>query len=244
MHSIRYRFLATAITLALLLSATTGHADNATHTFDANGRLYQVIGPNWTTTYTYDGAGNVTNVVKTTTVFSLLSVASRKVHGTAGNFEIPLDTSVAIGGAVSIEPRAIGAGHTIVFKFNSPITNPGTAIAYDKLGAQIGSATTAASGNEVRVTLTGSTLNTKRVRVEVSGVNGGGTVYSVAMGFLLADVNSGGSVNSIDKIAVSARSGQSVSMNNAPFDVNASGGINGSDILTVNGQMSMVLESP
>ncbi len=235
--------LITAIAaLALALTMTVAHADTATHTYDANGRLSQVIGPNWTTTYTYDNAGNVTNIARTTTQMSLLSVASRKTHGTVGSLEIPLDMSVAIGGAVSIEPRTIGAGHMIVFKFNSPITNAGTAIAYDKLGAQIGSATTAASGNEVRVTLTG-TLNTKRIRIDVSGVNGGGTVYSVAMGFLQGDVSGNGAVNASDKTAVSARSGQSA-LNNAPFDINVSGAISASDISGVQGQIGQLLEAP
>ncbi|MBL0122647.1 MAG: hypothetical protein IPP88_07895 [Betaproteobacteria bacterium] len=36
-----------------------------------------------------------------------------------------------ISGAISVEPRAIGAGHVMVFRFDSPITAEGAATALD-----------------------------------------------------------------------------------------------------------------
>ncbi|MEP7155876.1 MAG: fibronectin type III domain-containing protein, partial [Betaproteobacteria bacterium] len=48
----------------------------------------------------------------------LVAVYSRKTHGTGGDFfDLPVKTGVAIGGAVSVEPR-IGTSHQIVFQFD------------------------------------------------------------------------------------------------------------------------------
>ncbi len=60
---LRHSHFLLAVTIAIAGSFLV-HADTAQHTFDANGRLYQVISTNWTTTYFYDGAGNVTNFVR------------------------------------------------------------------------------------------------------------------------------------------------------------------------------------
>ena len=56
---------------------------------------------------------------------SLDGVASRKTHGSAGIFDLPIATIPAINGNISIEPRAGSTTHLIVFKFNETITAPG-----------------------------------------------------------------------------------------------------------------------
>ncbi|MEQ1518242.1 MAG: hypothetical protein ABL931_17310, partial [Usitatibacteraceae bacterium] len=52
-------------------------------------------------------------------------VQSRKSHGVAGTFDLALDNTLAAPN-VTLESRAIGAGHTIVFQFNTPITAAGS----------------------------------------------------------------------------------------------------------------------
>ena len=67
-HSCRTRLLPRAVLLALGVSAggSTLAADQINYTYDALGRLQTVTYPNSTTvTYTYDPAGNRTQVTNT-----------------------------------------------------------------------------------------------------------------------------------------------------------------------------------
>ena len=96
---------------------------------------------------------------------TLTAVQSRKVHGPAGPFELRIDTVPGIGGAITVEPRAIGAGHQIVFQFDAPIipNNIGVPSAIDETGAVIGALTLSATANEAIVTITDLADN-KRAR--------------------------------------------------------------------------------
>jgi Dockerin type I domain len=172
-------------------------------------------------------------------MLSLISVFSRKVHGAAGTFDMPIDLAQVISGAVTVEPRAIGAGHAIVFQFNNTITAAGTATALDSSSQPIGSAVAAASGNEVVVTLTGVPDN-RRLTLGLTGVNGS-TNASAAMGFLVGDVNNSRSVNATDIAGIKARSGQATAAASYRFDLNASGGINATDIAAVKARSGLVL---
>ncbi|MEQ1518586.1 MAG: dockerin type I domain-containing protein, partial [Usitatibacteraceae bacterium] len=171
--------------------------------------------------------------------FSLLAVQSRKTHTGIGAFDIPIDTAVAIGGLVTVEPRTIGLGHTIVFQFSGPVTSVGGVTSLDAASAPIGSATTAIAGNDVVVTLTGVPEN-RRANITLSGVNTS-TSATVAMGFMVGDVNNTRSVNSSDISGVKARSGQTTTALNFKFDVNSSGAINSSDISAVKARSGQVL---
>lgn len=46
----------------------------------------------------------------------LTAVLSRKTHGTAGSFDLPIALNTPINGAISVEPRAMGINHTLVFQ--------------------------------------------------------------------------------------------------------------------------------
>ena len=140
----------------------------------------------------------------TAQALALTAVQLRKVHGTAGALDIPVDTAQNIAGAVTVEPRVIGTGHQIVFQFDAAITAPGSASATDEIGATVGSVTPAAAGNDVVVTLTGIPDN-KRFRVGLTNVNGVGLDVSAAVGFLLGDVNDSRDVASTDVAAIKAR---------------------------------------
>ena len=163
---------------------------------------------------------------------TLTAVQSRKAHGAAGNFDIALDTTQNIGGAVTVEPRAIGAGHQLVFQFDVPISVPGTASAVDEAGAAVDTAPPVAAGNEVVVTLAGVADN-KFVTLSLANVNGTLSPSPVSLGFLLGDVDNTHSVNSSDITGVKSRSGQTTTALNFKFDVNATGTINSADIATV-----------
>ena len=158
---------------------------------------------------------------------------SRKTHG-AGDFDLPIDTTL-VPPAITVEPRAIGAGHTIVFRFNVLVTSAGTVSI-----APVGTATAAISGNDVLVTLANIPDN-QRVTVTLANVNGSLNPPPAAIGFLVGDVNNSRSVNSSDISGVKARSGQTTDASNFRFDVNASGAINSSDISAVKARSGLSL---
>lgn len=164
----------------------------------------------------------------------LTAVLSRKTHGSAGDFELMIDTSL-IAPAVTVEPRAIGAGHTIVFQFSGPVNAAGTASV-----SPAGTAVAAFSGNEVRVALT-NVADNQRVTVTLSGVNGSLNPPSVSIGFLVGDVNNTRSVNPADLSAIRARAGQTVDGSNWRFDLNTSGTVTASDIAAVKARQGRAL---
>lgn len=167
---------------------------------------------------------------------ALLAVQSRKLHATAKH-DIAVNTLV--GAPLSVEPRSIGNGHTIVFQFNVPIASGVTANVLDALNTPIGTVTGAPSGNDAVVTIGGLPDN-QRVTISLANVNGSGN-FSVAMGFLIGDVNGTGSVNSSDIAGVKARSGQTTDAANFRFDLNATGTISSSDISAVKARSGLTL---
>ncbi|MBL8524942.1 MAG: hypothetical protein JNN20_14725 [Betaproteobacteria bacterium] len=159
-----------------------------------------------------------------TPALGLLGVQSRKLHTGVQDFDLPIQTPVAIDGAITVEPRSIGAGHRIVFQFNGAISDAGTVTAVDSASAPIGNATASFQGNEVTVTLTGVPDN-KRVRVNLSNVNNAGVTAEASIGFLVGDVNGTGRVNASDISAIKTRVGQAASMTHFRFDLNTSGNV-------------------
>lgn len=167
------------------------------------------------------------------------TVASRKTHGAAGTFDIAVDGAQPITGPVTVEPRIIGAGHTVVFQFNNPINIAGTAAVVDGTNIAVG-ASAVAAGNEVIVTIP-SLAENKRVTISLTGVNGVLNTAPISMGFLVGDVNNTRSVSSSDISGVKARSGQTTTASNFNFDVNTSGAINSADISAVSARSGWVL---
>ena len=190
----------------------------------------------------YNPAPQVTQsfTVNTSVVLSLVSVVSRKVHGTAGTFEIAINPLTAISGLIDVEPRAIGTGHTIVFSFNIPVTSIGTVTSLDATSTAIGSVSPVISGNNVIVTLTGIPDN-RRAKITVPGVNGTGLVPSASIGFLIGDQNNSRSITGTDIGVVRGRSGQAVTATNFRSDLNASGTLTGTDVSIVRPRSGLVL---
>ncbi len=165
----------------------------------------------------------------------LLSAASIKTHGAVGPFELPIAAVANINAAVTVEPRIIGSGHTIVFRFDIPISSPGNVTLAQSLPAGGAMATAAASSNpnEIIVTLTGVSDN-QRVAISLANINNlPGATANAFVGFLVGDVDNSRSVTPGDVSSVKARSGQTTVAANFRFDLNASGTINASDVAAV-----------
>ncbi|MCY7389040.1 MAG: DUF1800 family protein [Burkholderiales bacterium] len=172
---------------------------------------------------------------------SLTGAQSRKVHGTAGTYDLALDRAASVTGAVTVESRIPVNGHLIVFQFDAPITAISSVSLTDVGGTPFGNPTAQFSGNDVIVTLTNIADN-RRVKISLAGVNGS-LATSVSIGFLAGDINNSFSVNASDITGIKARSGQtvSVSANNFKYDINVSGAINSSDISAVKARSGVTL---
>jgi hypothetical protein len=154
----------------------------------------------------------------------LVSVVSRKTHGTAGTFDIDL-----MPPASGIEDRSGGpnGNFQIVVTFATSIVNFNSATV-----SGTGSVSAAvASGNQIFVNLTGVT-NAQRISVTLFGVNDGTKTadYSVQMGVLLADVDGSGRVDSTDVFEVRQQSLQTANASNFRMDVDTSGRIDSNDV--------------
>jgi hypothetical protein len=162
------------------------------------------------------------------------NVFSRKLHG-AAPYALAVASGVPISGAVTVEPRAIGVGHTLVFQFAGAVTIPGAVQVRNAANLPVGSVSvpviTGAASNEVSVTLT-NIPDAQRLTVSLFGVNGNLNT-SVSLGYLLGDVNNSRNTSSTDITAVKARAGQTVTPSNFHYDLNATGVVSAADIATV-----------
>ncbi len=177
-----------------------------------------------------------------TSPLALVSVASRKTHGTAGVMDLTLSANPL---SPSTEPRTGGTGHahTLVFKFDQPVTGGNAAVSEGT--ATLGAPTF--SGNEMTVPLTGVT-NAQYVSVTVSNVTpaGGGGVGggSARLGFLFGDVNQSRQVLVSDVGLVNSSLLQPVTSANFLRDVNIDGKILVSDVGLTNSVLLTKLPAP
>jgi hypothetical protein len=182
----------------------------------------------------------------------LLNVVSRKLHGSAGTFDITLFDARALCGLGpcprGVEPRSGGANrdYTLIFTFANPISSCGTASVSGGTGSVSGQSGGGGS-NQCGVNLTGVT-NAQYVTVTLTGVADTacnvGNVVGPQMGVLLGDVNFTGLVDGNDVSAVQSHTRQSVNGTNFQYDVNATGGIDGNDVSLTQGQTRTSLPSP
>jgi Tol biopolymer transport system component len=167
---------------------------------------------------------------------TLISVVSRKVHGSAGTFDIdlPFSSSLPVP-SPGIECRAgggTGRDHTLVFTFsNTPVS--GSASVVNGTGSVNGSPTF--SGNTMSVNLTGVD-NAQQIGVTVSVTDNFGGNFTnpagipVYMGVLLGDVDATGRVDGNDVSAVQSHTRQSTDNTNYRYDVDTNGRIDGNDV--------------
>jgi hypothetical protein len=165
----------------------------------------------------------------------LSSAVSRKTHGAAGTFDVPLPLT----GEPGVECRTGGGGgnHTLVFTFSNGISS-GTATLTSGTGTVSGTPTF--SGNTMSVDLTGVT-NIQQITVELSAVTDAvGQVLPdafVSMNVLLGDTTGNKAVNASDIAQTKGQSGApvngTVDASNFRNDVTVDGSINASDISQV-----------
>lgn len=170
----------------------------------------------------------------------LQSAVSRKVHGAAGTFDLPLTLTPVTD--PTTEPRQ-GPAQTIVFTFDKPIT---AATATVTEGTAIAAAPTF-SGNDVIVNLTGVN-NIQYVTVTLSNVSsadgGSGGTGAVRVGYLAADVNQNRVVTVADVGLVNAALAQTVTAANYLKDINASGTLTVADKAIANAAQATSLPAP
>ncbi len=159
---------------------------------------------------------------------AVLSVVSRKVHGSAGTFDLPL----ALTGSPTVEGRSNSGNHTIVFNLNNPVTSGNAAVTN---GTGTASAVTF-SGNTATVNLSGVS-DVQTITVTLSGVTGtsGQTMpdTTVSMGVLAGDVNGTRSVSSGDIALVKGQVGAGVDSSNFRADAAVNGSISAADVALV-----------
>jgi lysyl endopeptidase len=163
---------------------------------------------------------------------SLVAAYSRKQHGSAGQFDLPINISFGTSGALSFEPRSIGSGHKIFLVFSRDVSSVGSVTATNlSSGQTVGSATAEEASGRVLVTLR-DVDDGQRVRVVVSAIDGvANAVFSI--GFLLGDSGGTGVVTAADVARTKAMLGQSASLGTFSSDFNLSGGVNDVDLRIV-----------
>jgi uncharacterized protein (TIGR03118 family) len=175
---------------------------------------------------------------------SLASAVSRRTHGAAGTFDVPLSLSVpaTVNHNPTTEPRQ-GPAQTIVFTFDKPIASATATITEGTATA----ATPTFIGNDVVVGLTGVTdqqyvtITLANVSSTDGGIGGSG---AVRIGFLRGDVNQNRVVSVADLGLVNAQLAQLVTAANFLKDVNASGTLTVADKGLTNAALTKGLPAP
>ena len=122
----------------------------------------------WKASYSGDGQHNAASsscddeVLTVTPFFHIQSVVSRKMHGTAGNF----DANLPLIGEPGVECRTSGGNHTLIFTFNNNVLS-GDASVISGIGSVTGSPFY--SGNTMTVNLSG-VADTQKITVLLSSV--------------------------------------------------------------------------
>jgi hypothetical protein len=174
----------------------------------------------------------------------LLGASSRKVHGVAGTFDLPLSFVAPpnINHNSTTEPRQ-GSAQTIDFTFDKAIT--GATVSITEGVATAGAPTL--NGNDVIVGLNNVidqqyvTVSLANVASADGGTGGGG---SVRVGFLAGDVNQTRVVTVADLGLVNTVLAQVVSAANYLKDVNASGTLTLADKGVTNANLTKALLTP
>ena len=165
------------------------------------------------------------------------SAFSRKTHGAAGTFDIPLPLT----GNVGIECRSGGAtnDYQMIINFMTTVTVGSASVTS---GTGMVSSLSGSGTSQITVNLTGVT-NVQRITVTLFDVNDGTHMGNVpvSMGVLVGDVNGNALVNASDVSLTKSRVGVPVIGSNFREDVNANGLINSVDVALVKSKVGTAL---
>jgi serine protease AprX len=164
---------------------------------------------------------------------AILSGVSRKTHGGAGTFDVPLTLS----GEPAVECRDTAGNHTVVFTFNNNLQS-GNAIVTGGVGTVSGAPVIAGSTMTVNLT---AVADAQRLTLTLQSVTDTNSEVlpdtAIRINFLAGDVNANKSVNAADVAAAKAQLGQPVGAGNFRADYNANGTLNAADIAGIKGNL-------
>jgi hypothetical protein len=167
----------------------------------------------------------------------LNAVVSRKVHGSAGTFDVDLPLT----GPHGIECRSGGnnGNHTLVFTFANTLTGVGGASVTSGTGTVGSRNIDSNDAHNYIVNVTGVT-NAQVITVSLTNVTDStgnfSSAVSTSMGVLLGDVNASGRVDSTDVFQVRQQTLQNANSSNFRMDVDVSGRIDSTDVFIVRQQ--------
>jgi hypothetical protein len=172
---------------------------------------------------------------------AVVGVASRKVHGAAGAFDLALALSTPANQAPTIEPRS-GPSHQLVFAYDKLLESATAAITEG-----VATAVSSIVGSTVVVDLTGVD-DGQYVTVELTDVasadGGSNGIGAARLGFLVGDVNASGTVSLADVALVDAILSKAVDVTTYLKDVNASGTLTLADKGITNANLTKALPPP
>jgi len=172
----------------------------------------------------------------------LNSVASKKLHGNAGPFDVDLPLSNSPG----IECRSGGASgeYTLVFTFSNSLTNVDSARVISGTGSVSSSNIDNSDAHNYLVNLTG-VGNAQTITVSLTNVRDSAgdfsSAVSTSMGVLIGDVNGNGAVSNTDVASVKAQVAAPVTESNFRNDVSANGVISNTDVSAAKAQVGTTL---
>jgi hypothetical protein len=165
----------------------------------------------------------------------LASAVSRKTHGPAGEFDLPLVLHPP--GSGTVEPRASGPT-TLVLYFTENVTAADGVVNGNEFAIMNATYSSASiSGNTVTLNLT-NVVNQSVVSVSINGITSiSGTTLmgdsDIEVRALVGDTNGSTSVNATDISQAKSKVGNIVSGSNFWHDVTVDGNLNTSDVLLV-----------
>jgi hypothetical protein len=221
---VQLRSLVNEQTVVLSVDASTGWTDSSFTSVPVGGFTF---GPALVTIFA-NGIPSDSRYLNVGAPLLFTSASSRKVHGSAGTFDLPIPFTPQSG----VECRSGGPNgqHTLVFAFSNDVVSGSATILR---GAATVSSGAGFVGKEMIVELA-SVSDAQTVVITLTNVTDAfGQVLpntSLPVHFLLGDTVENGVITASDISFTKSASGQSTSAANFRADVNVSGTVNASDI--------------
>jgi len=180
------------------------------------------------------GSGGRIELIQLQTSPTVQTAVSRKTHGGAGTFDIPLPLT----GNVGVECR-IGPTYQMIINFATNVTVQSASVTS---GTGTVSSFSGSGTPTITVNLSGVT-DQQRITMTLHGVNDGTHMGDVpiSMGVLIGDTTEDGIVNAGDVAQTKSQVGMPVSSSNFREDVNMNGTISSTDVALVKSDVGHAL---